>query len=110
MTISINFLAFWDAPPIKKPSILLISLKFLIFLGFTEPPYKTFGDLSLNLLLIKLTVSKRSFGFGTIPVPMAQTGSYAINLIYLFFIPSKQIKVGLDGIKNKYIRFIFYSI
>ena len=75
MTISINFLAFWDAPPIKKPSILLISFKLLIFWGFTEPPYKTFGDLSLNLLLINSTVLKRSFDFGITPLPIAQTGS-----------------------------------
>ena len=75
MTISINFLASWDAPPIKKPSILLISLKIVIFWGFTEPPYKTFGDLSLNLLLINSTVSKRSWGFGIRPLPIAQTGS-----------------------------------
>ena len=75
MTISINFLTFWDAPPIKKPSILLISLKIVIFSGFTEPPYKTFGNLSLNLLLINSTVLKRYWGFGISPLPMAQTGS-----------------------------------
>ena len=75
MTISINFLAFWDAPPIKKPSILLISLKIVIFWGFTDPPYKTFGNLSLNLLLINSTVLKRSWDFGMRPLPIAQTGS-----------------------------------
>ena len=75
MTISINFLTFWDAPPIKKPSILLISFKFIIFWGFTEPPYKTFVDLGLNLLFMNSTVLKRSFDFGIIPLPIAQTGS-----------------------------------
>ena len=75
MTISINFLAFWEAPPIKKPSILLISFKFIIFRGFTEPPYKTFGDLSSNLLLINSIILKRSSDFGIIPLPIAQTGS-----------------------------------
>ena len=83
--ISINFCAFWDAPPIKKPSILLISFKFVIFLGFTEPPYKTFGGLSLNLPLINSTVLKRSFDFGIIPLPMAHTGSYAKNILDLSY-------------------------
>ena len=55
--------------------MLLISFNTLIFSGLTEPPYKTFGGLFLNLPFIKLTVSKRSFDFGTIPVPIAQMGS-----------------------------------
>ena len=55
--------------------MLLISFKFLIFSGLTEPPYKTFGNLPLNLLLINSIVLKRSFDFGIMPVPIAQTGS-----------------------------------
>ena len=87
MTISINLLVFWEAPPIKNPSMLLISFKFFIFWGLTEPPYKTFGILPLNLLLINSTVFKRSFGFGMIPVPIAQTGSYAIKISDFFLFP-----------------------
>jgi len=46
-----------------------------MFWGFTEPPYKTFGDLALNLLLINSTILKRSCDFGIRPLPIAQTGS-----------------------------------
>ena len=53
-----NLFGLCEAPPIKKPSMLLISFKSLIFWGLTEPPYKTFGDLSLNLLLILLQKSE----------------------------------------------------
>ena len=63
---------------LKKPSILLISLKIVIFWGFTEPPYKTFGNLSLNLLLINSTVPKRSRGFGIRPLPIAQNGFHKL--------------------------------
>ena len=82
-------MALWDAPPIKKPSMLLISFKFFIFCWLTEPPYKTFGILPSNLLLINLIVFKRSFDFGIMPVPIAQTGSYAIKMADLIFTPSK---------------------
>ena len=46
-----------------------------MFSGFTDPPYKIFDDLSLNLLLINSTVLNKSFDFGIKPLPMAQTGS-----------------------------------
>ncbi len=51
--ISINFFEFCEAPPIKKPFIKLISLNDNIFLGFTDPPYKTNG-FSLYSFLIKI--------------------------------------------------------
>ena len=88
-------MAFWEAPPIKNPSMLLITFKSLIFWGLTEPPYKIFGDLPLNLLLINSTVFRRSFDFGIIPVPIAQTGSYAIKMSDFFCIPSKPKDVDL---------------
>ena len=66
--------------------MLSIFFKLLIFFGLTEPPYKTFGDVSLNLLLINFIILKRSWDFGISPLPIAQTGSYAIKILDLFFI------------------------
>ena len=71
------------------------------------PPYKTFGDLSLNLLLINLTVSKSSFDFGIIPVPIAQTGSYAMKIFDLFCTLSKPILICFDKIDCVFFFFFF---
>ena len=51
------------------------SFNLVIFFGLTDPPYRTLGDLLLNLPLINSTVSERSFNLGIRPLPMAQTGS-----------------------------------
>ena len=68
-----------DAPPIKKPSILSILIKFFIFFELTEPPYKTFDFENLFYLFkvyfINLMFSIRLFSVGIIPVPMDHTGS-----------------------------------
>ena len=78
--------------------MLLTSFKSLIFFGLTEPPYRTLGVLFLNLLLINLTVSKRSFDLGMEPLPIAHTGSYAIKTFDLFLILFKPILICLDKI------------
>ena len=77
--ISIKFLLFWEAPPIKKPSIEPIFDKFLMFLGFTEPPYKTLFFLSLFFFIVKLFIYSMallsSFDLGILPDPIDQIGS-----------------------------------
>ena len=70
-----NFLEFCEAPPIKKPSRLVIFFKILIFSGFTDPPYKIFGNFPLNFFLINSTVCSSSSILGIFPVPIDQTGS-----------------------------------
>ena len=55
--ISINFFEFCEAPPIKKPFIEVISFNDDIFLGFTDPPYKTIGFLTLYVFFIKILIS-----------------------------------------------------
>ena len=77
-----NFFASCEAPPIRNPSIFLIILNSLIFFGFTDPPYKTL--LLFALFFIKLMVFNNSPDFGITPVPIDQTGSYAIIIFLLF--------------------------
>ena len=67
LIISINFLESCEAPPIKKPSIVLIFFIWSILFEFTEPPYKIFGLFVPNLLLINKMDFIKSFGFGIIP-------------------------------------------
>ena len=71
----INLLGSCEAPPIKKPSIILIFLNCEMFWSLTDPPYKIFGGFEPNLLLIKLTDLIKSLDFGIIPVPIDQNGS-----------------------------------
>ena len=59
----------------------------MIFLGLTDPPYKTL--FFLNFFLIKFIVLKRSLVFGIKPVPIDQTGSYAIIILFFDFIVCK---------------------
>ena len=68
-----NFFASWEAPPIKKPSIFSINFNSLIFLEFTDPPYKTFKF--LYLFFIKVIILINSLDFGIKPVPIDHTGS-----------------------------------
>ena len=101
-----------DAPPIKKPSILSILIKFFIFFGLTEPPYKTldfenFFDL-FKVSLINLIFFIKLFSVGIIPVPMDQTGSYAIITLFnlfKFFKPSSNC-----FFKTNLVLFFFLSI
>jgi len=61
-------------PPTKTPPILCLLVKFLTFAELTLPPYKTckspfsFSD--------KATLSALS-GVSGVPLPIANTGSYA---------------------------------
>ena len=70
-----NFFELCEAPPIKKPSRLLIFFRSPMFCGFTDPPYKIFGNLPLNFFFINFTVSSSSLVFGILPVPIDHTGS-----------------------------------
>ena len=64
--------------------MLLTSFNSLTLFEFTEPPYKTLWF--FNFFFINLTVCSKSLFFGTKPVPMDQTGSYAIKISFLFLI------------------------
>ena len=75
LIISINFFEFWEAPPIKKPSMSVIFLNILALLVFTDPPYKIYGYYFKNLLFINEIVLIKSFSFGITPVPIDHTGS-----------------------------------
>ena len=79
-----NFFTFCDAPPIKNPSRLTIFFNSLIFFGLTDPPYRIFGGFDLNCFFIKAIVCSRSLILGILPVPIDQTGSYAINILDFF--------------------------
>ena len=75
LIISINFFESCDAPPTKKPSMILIFFNCLMLSPFTEPPYKIFGGFLPNLFLINEIDFIKSFVFGINPVPIDQTGS-----------------------------------
>merc|ERR1719474_239344 len=80
--------AFNDAPPTRKPSMSGCAINSSQFAGFTDPPYisrmalDTSSDtLSLNHFLnVACVVCALSLSQAT-PVPMAQTGSYAITIL-----------------------------
>ena len=74
-------MALRDDPPTIKPFIPDILVKSLTLLEFTDPPYKIliffiiFSD--FKTFLIKFIFLVNSKFFGTIPVPIDDTGSYA---------------------------------
>mmetsp|Transcript_60493 Transcript_60493/g.162955 ORF Transcript_60493/g.162955 Transcript_60493/m.162955 type:complete len:252 (-) Transcript_60493:184-939(-) len=77
-----------EAPPTRKPSMSGIEPRSLQFLAFTEPPYKmrtpsatALPQRSRITLRTWKCVSCACMGDATTPVPMAHTGSYAMEIL-----------------------------
>ena len=77
-----------DAPPTRNPSISFILIRSAAFPSVTEPPYKiltdywaSFDTFLPNHSLISAWVSYAISGVAVLPVPIAQTGSYAITIL-----------------------------
>ena len=80
------------APPTNPPSISVVLNNSFAFEGFTQPPYciLMFSATSLlynpsTTLLINLQASFASSDEAVFPVPIAQTGSYAITKLLASF-------------------------
>src|SRR6266542_1043008 len=74
--IAVNDSTSSEAPPTKAPSIPSCASSSAALSGLTEPPYST--GASSNILM-KACGSRAISGVAVPPVPIAQTGSYAIT-------------------------------
>mmetsp|Transcript_30792 Transcript_30792/g.43111 ORF Transcript_30792/g.43111 Transcript_30792/m.43111 type:complete len:203 (-) Transcript_30792:560-1168(-) len=84
--------AFKEAPPTKKPSISVWPFNSFAFSGLTEPPYTILmlsaiswpTAFETHLRMYEWTSCAWS-GVAVLPVPIAQTGSYAITMFSKLF-------------------------
>ena len=89
-TITVKSGALRDAPPISPPSMLGIARSSAAFLAFIEPPYWIAVALATALpyflaitLLMNPQTSSACSAVAVLPVPIAQTGSYAMITFFI---------------------------
>uniref|UniRef100_A0A2P2L0Q0 Triosephosphate isomeraseic-like n=1 Tax=Rhizophora mucronata TaxID=61149 RepID=A0A2P2L0Q0_RHIMU len=88
LTMVANSGPFKDAPPTRKPSISSCFASSAQLPPFTDPPYITrvFEATSVETFVLSQSrtatcTSCACWGVATLPVPIAQTGSYAITIL-----------------------------